>query len=39
VQGARSGIRDDITTITGRTVSRVSITVSRANVIEEKRVR
>jgi len=37
VQGARSGIRDDITTITGRTVSRVSITVSRAEVFEEKR--
>jgi len=39
VQGARSGIRDDITIITGRTVSRVSITVSRAEVFEEKRAR
>jgi hypothetical protein len=35
---ARSGIRDDVTTILGSTVGTVSVTVSRAVILENKRV-
>lgn len=35
---ARRGIRDDVTSILGSSVSRVSVTVSRAIILEEKRV-
>ena len=36
---AREGIREDVTSILGSTVGRVSVTVSRAVILEQKRVR
>ena len=38
IAAARAGIRDDVTTIAGSKVGRVSVTVSRAVLLEEKRV-
>ena len=39
VQAARRGIREELTTISGRTVGRVDVTIARADIREEKRVR
>jgi len=38
IEAIRSGIRDDISEIAGSTVALVSVDVSRARIIEEKRV-
>jgi len=39
VQAARRGIREELTVISGRTVGRVDVTIARADIREEKRVR
>lgn len=39
IETARLGIRDDVTTILGSAVGRVSVHVSRAVIVHEKRVR
>ena len=39
VQAARRDIRDELTEISGRTVGRVNITIARAEIREEKRIR